>query len=180
MRSSTSCRPCRGSPTRVRVGTPQPRRLSGTSRTRCGLSSLPLGITVRGLHFGAADTDIMAGFDGPKLDLAVAAGASRDGVERDAADVVVDDWSAAVKASLSHVRDVLRAVRMTHAQPNVGRQMGSWEAETLAHRPVLSIKLRPINGLKSRLRDRDRDSRRHRTPPLDWGAASFRPANFGA
>lgn len=59
------------------------------------------GITVQGLHLGAADTDIMAGFDGPKLDPVVAARASLDGVERDLAEVVVDDWSAAVKASLA-------------------------------------------------------------------------------
>lgn len=37
------------------------------------------GITVQGLHLGAADTDIMAGVDGPKLDPAVAARTSIDG-----------------------------------------------------------------------------------------------------
>jgi NAD(P)-dependent dehydrogenase (short-subunit alcohol dehydrogenase family) len=58
-------------------------------------------ITVQGLHLGAADTDIMADFDGPKLDPIIAARASLDGVERDEAEVVVDDWSAMVKASLA-------------------------------------------------------------------------------
>ncbi|OII14875.1 SDR family oxidoreductase [Curtobacterium sp. MCBA15_008] len=60
------------------------------------------GISVQGLHLGAADTDIMAGYDGPMVDPADVARASLDGVERDAAEVVVDDWSALVKASLAH------------------------------------------------------------------------------
>jgi NAD(P)-dependent dehydrogenase (short-subunit alcohol dehydrogenase family) len=60
------------------------------------------GITVQGLHLGAADTDIMTGFDGPKLDPAVAVSASLDGIQQGLAEVVVDEWSAAVKASLAH------------------------------------------------------------------------------
>ena len=60
------------------------------------------GISVQGLHLGAADTDIMAGYEGPMVDPAEVARASLDGVERDAAEVVVDDWSALVKASLAH------------------------------------------------------------------------------
>ena len=60
------------------------------------------GISVQGLHLGAADTDIMAGYEGPMIDPAAVARASLDGVERDAAEVVVDDWSALVKASLAH------------------------------------------------------------------------------
>jgi len=59
------------------------------------------GITVQGLHLGAADTDIMAGYEGPMIDPAEVARAALDGVERGAAEVVVDDWSAAVKASLA-------------------------------------------------------------------------------
>jgi NAD(P)-dependent dehydrogenase (short-subunit alcohol dehydrogenase family) len=43
------------------------------------------GTLVQGVHLGAADTDIMAGYDGPKID-------PRD---------VVDDWSRMVKDSLS-------------------------------------------------------------------------------
>jgi NAD(P)-dependent dehydrogenase (short-subunit alcohol dehydrogenase family) len=60
------------------------------------------GISVQGLHLGAADTDIMAGYDGPMIDPAEVAKASLEGVERDAAEVVVDEWSALVKASLAH------------------------------------------------------------------------------
>ena len=60
------------------------------------------GVSVQGLHLGAADTDIMAGYEGPMVDPAEVARASLDGVERDAAEVVVDEWSALVKASLAH------------------------------------------------------------------------------
>lgn len=60
------------------------------------------GVSVQGLHLGAADTDLMAGYEGPMVDPADVARASLDGVERDAAEVVVDDWSALVKASLAH------------------------------------------------------------------------------
>ncbi|TCU49998.1 SDR family oxidoreductase [Curtobacterium sp. PhB146] len=59
------------------------------------------GISVQGLHLGAADTDMMDGYEGPKVDPADVARAALDGVERGAAEVVVDEWSSAVKASLS-------------------------------------------------------------------------------
>ncbi|OIH95530.1 SDR family oxidoreductase [Curtobacterium sp. MCBA15_001] len=59
------------------------------------------GVTVQGLHLGAADTDIMAGYEGSMVDPLDVAKASLDGVERDALEVVVDDWSAMVKASLA-------------------------------------------------------------------------------
>lgn len=59
------------------------------------------GVAVQGLHLGAADTDMMAGYEGPKVDPAEVARRSLDGVERGAAEVVVDDWSAGVKASLA-------------------------------------------------------------------------------
>ncbi|MBF4608203.1 SDR family oxidoreductase [Curtobacterium sp. VKM Ac-1393] len=59
------------------------------------------GISVQGLHLGAADTDMMAGYEGPKVDPADVVRAALDGVERDAAEVVVDEWSRGVKASLS-------------------------------------------------------------------------------
>ncbi len=59
------------------------------------------GVSVQGLHLGAADTDMMAGYEGPKVDPAEVARLSLDGVERGAAEVVVDDWSAGVKASLA-------------------------------------------------------------------------------
>ncbi|MBF4603390.1 SDR family oxidoreductase [Curtobacterium sp. VKM Ac-2884] len=59
------------------------------------------GISVQGLHLGAADTDMMDGYEGPKVDPADVARAALDGVEQGAAEVVVDEWSSAVKASLS-------------------------------------------------------------------------------
>lgn len=59
------------------------------------------GISVQGLHLGAAGTDMMDGYEGPKVDPADVARAALDGVERGAAEVVVDDWSRMVKASLA-------------------------------------------------------------------------------
>lgn len=59
------------------------------------------GISVQGLHLGAADTDMMDGYEGPKVDPADVARAALDGVERGAAEVVVDDWSRMVKAALA-------------------------------------------------------------------------------
>ncbi|NII39896.1 NAD(P)-dependent dehydrogenase (short-subunit alcohol dehydrogenase family) [Curtobacterium flaccumfaciens] len=59
------------------------------------------GVTVQGLHLGAADTDMMAGYDGPMTDPAEVVRAALDGVERDATEVLVDDWSRVVKASLA-------------------------------------------------------------------------------
>ncbi|WP_144711652.1 SDR family oxidoreductase [Curtobacterium pusillum] len=67
------------------------------------------GVSVQGLHLGAADTDMMAGYDGPKVDPADVARASLDGVERDAAEVVVDEWSAMVKASLADAPEAFYA-----------------------------------------------------------------------
>ncbi|MFJ3379270.1 SDR family oxidoreductase [Curtobacterium sp. NPDC090217] len=65
------------------------------------LELVPRGVTVQGLHLGAADTDIMAGYEGQMIDPMEVAIASLDGVQRDAAEVVVDEWSALVKASLA-------------------------------------------------------------------------------
>lgn len=59
------------------------------------------GISVQGLHLGAADTDMMGDYDGPKTDPTDVARAALDGVERGTAEVVVDDWSRMVKASLA-------------------------------------------------------------------------------
>jgi NAD(P)-dependent dehydrogenase (short-subunit alcohol dehydrogenase family) len=59
------------------------------------------GVTVQGLHLGAADTDMMAGYDGPMTDPSEVARASLDGVQAGAAEVLVDDWSRMVKASLA-------------------------------------------------------------------------------
>ncbi len=58
------------------------------------------GIAVQGLHLGAADTDIMAGSEGSMVDPADVARASLDGVEQGVAEVLVDEWSRGVKASL--------------------------------------------------------------------------------
>ena len=59
------------------------------------------GISVQGLHLGAADTDMMGDYDGPKTDPTDVARAALDGVEHGAAEVLVDDWSRMVKASLA-------------------------------------------------------------------------------
>ncbi|MFR9724720.1 SDR family oxidoreductase [Streptomyces sp. MS19] len=58
---------------------------------------------VTGVVLGAADTDMMAGaaYDGPLTDPADVARAVLDGVERGRVEVVVDEWSAHVKASLA-------------------------------------------------------------------------------
>ena len=66
------------------------------------LELAPKEVSVQGLHLGAADTDIMAGYEGPMVDPADVARASLDGVEQGVAEVVVDDWSAMVKASLAN------------------------------------------------------------------------------
>ncbi len=69
-----------------------------TNAVRLELASA--GITVQGLHLGAADTDIMAGYEGSMVDPADVARASLDGVEAGVAEVLVDEWSRGVKASL--------------------------------------------------------------------------------
>ncbi|MFI7278169.1 SDR family oxidoreductase [Streptomyces sp. NPDC049879] len=58
---------------------------------------------VTGVVLGAADTDMMAGaaYDGPLTDPADVARAVLDGVEQGRVEVVVDEWSAHVKASLA-------------------------------------------------------------------------------
>lgn len=59
------------------------------------------GTLVTGLHLGAADTDMMAGYDGPKLDPADVARVALEGVQAGKLEVIADDWSAHVKASLA-------------------------------------------------------------------------------
>lgn len=56
---------------------------------------------VQGVHLGAADTDMMAGHDVPKIDPADVARASLDGVRSGAIEVLVDDTSRFVKAALA-------------------------------------------------------------------------------
>jgi NAD(P)-dependent dehydrogenase (short-subunit alcohol dehydrogenase family) len=57
---------------------------------------------VVGVHLGAADTDMMAGYDGPMTAPREVAAAALDGVASDAIEVLVDDWSRLVKASLAN------------------------------------------------------------------------------
>lgn len=56
---------------------------------------------VQGVFLGAADTDISAGYDGPKIDAREVPRRSLAGLETEQIEVVVDEWSAMVKASLS-------------------------------------------------------------------------------
>ena len=59
------------------------------------------GTQVTGVHVGAVDTDLMAGYDGAMADPADVVRIVLDGLEADQMEVVVDDWSAMVKATLS-------------------------------------------------------------------------------
>ncbi|WP_199439960.1 SDR family oxidoreductase [Umezawaea beigongshangensis] len=59
------------------------------------------GTLVTGVHLGAADTDIMAGYEGDKIDPADAARAALDGVEAGRLEVLVDEWSATIKSTLA-------------------------------------------------------------------------------
>jgi len=59
------------------------------------------GTLVTGLLLGAADTDMMAGFDIDKTDPAVIARRALDGIETGAIEVVADEATAEVKAALS-------------------------------------------------------------------------------
>ncbi|QNN82514.1 SDR family oxidoreductase [Brachybacterium sp. Z12] len=59
------------------------------------------GTLVQGVHLGAADTDISAGYDGPKIAAREVPRCSLDALTAGQIEVVVDDWSAMVKASLS-------------------------------------------------------------------------------
>jgi len=59
------------------------------------------GTLVQGVLLGAADTDISAGYDGPKIDAREVPRRSLDGVAEGAIEVIVDDWTAMVKESLA-------------------------------------------------------------------------------
>ena len=56
---------------------------------------------VVGLHLGGADTDMMAGYDGPLLRPVDVVTAALDGLADGAVEVLVDDWSRTVKAGLA-------------------------------------------------------------------------------
>jgi NAD(P)-dependent dehydrogenase (short-subunit alcohol dehydrogenase family) len=59
------------------------------------------GTLVTGLLLGAADTDMMAGFDFEKTHPAVIARLALDGIEAGALEIVADDATAEVKAALA-------------------------------------------------------------------------------
>jgi NAD(P)-dependent dehydrogenase (short-subunit alcohol dehydrogenase family) len=59
------------------------------------------GTLVQGVHLGAADTDIMAGYDGPMIDPRDVPRAALDGLVKGSIEVVVDETAAMVKASLA-------------------------------------------------------------------------------
>lgn len=69
------------------------------------------GTQVTGLHLGAADTDLTAGYEGEKADPAEIVRAALDGFEAGDYEVVADAWSAHVKASLAD------DPRLFYAQP---------------------------------------------------------------
>ncbi|WCN84042.1 SDR family oxidoreductase [Micromonospora sp. LH3U1] len=60
------------------------------------------GTLVTGLHLGSADTDMSAGYDGEKVDPADVVRAALDGIEAGRIEVLADEWSAYVKASLAN------------------------------------------------------------------------------
>jgi NAD(P)-dependent dehydrogenase (short-subunit alcohol dehydrogenase family) len=59
------------------------------------------GTLVTSVHLGSAETDMTRDYDGPKIDPADAARAALDGVVAGRIEVVVDDWSEMIKASLA-------------------------------------------------------------------------------
>ena len=59
------------------------------------------GTQVTGFHLGPADTEMLAGVDGDKLDPAVAVRMALDGLEAAALEVLADEQSEHVKAALS-------------------------------------------------------------------------------
>ncbi|RIX30870.1 SDR family oxidoreductase [Amnibacterium setariae] len=59
------------------------------------------GTLVQGVLLGAAETDITAGYDGPMIDPRDVPRASLDALGSDAIEVIVDDWTAMVKQSVS-------------------------------------------------------------------------------
>ncbi|MCL3862145.1 SDR family oxidoreductase [Actinotalea sp. K2] len=59
------------------------------------------GTQVTSVHLGLADTDMARAIQGPKTDPAVVARMTLDAVEAGDLEVVVDDWSAMIKASLA-------------------------------------------------------------------------------
>ena len=59
------------------------------------------GTQVAGLHLGLADTDMAAGLSGDKIAPVALADIALDGIEAGAAEILADDWSRFIKASLA-------------------------------------------------------------------------------
>ncbi|MGP3533764.1 SDR family oxidoreductase [Microbacterium sp. RD1] len=59
------------------------------------------GTLVQGVLLGAADTDIMAGYEGPMIPPRQVAQSSLDGLADGAIEVLVDDWTTWVNASVA-------------------------------------------------------------------------------
>ncbi|WP_426186649.1 SDR family oxidoreductase [Microbacterium sp. TWP3-1-2b2] len=59
------------------------------------------GTLVQGVLLGAADTEIAAGYDGPKIDPRDVPRLSLDGLTEGSIEVIVDDWTAMVKGALA-------------------------------------------------------------------------------
>jgi NAD(P)-dependent dehydrogenase (short-subunit alcohol dehydrogenase family) len=70
-----------------------------TNAVRLELASQ--GTLVQGVLLGAADTDITAAWDGPKIDPRDVPRSSFDGLAAGEIEVVVDDWTAMVKTALA-------------------------------------------------------------------------------
>lgn len=60
------------------------------------------GTLVTGVHLGSADTDMSATYEGDKIDPADVARAALDGVQAGKLEVLVDDWSRMIKATLAN------------------------------------------------------------------------------
>ncbi|MCA2211909.1 SDR family oxidoreductase [Jidongwangia harbinensis] len=56
---------------------------------------------VTAVHAGAVDTDMSAGYDGPKGDPAAVVRAALDGLEENRFEVVADEWSGFIKSTLA-------------------------------------------------------------------------------
>ncbi|QII00368.1 SDR family oxidoreductase [Rhodococcoides fascians A21d2] len=65
------------------------------------LELAPQGTFVQGVLLGAADTDIAAGYDGPKIDPRTVPRAALDGLAAGSTEIIVDEWTAMVKSSLA-------------------------------------------------------------------------------
>ncbi len=65
------------------------------------LELAPQGTFVQGVLLGAADTDIAAGYDGPKIDPRTVPRAAFDGLAEGSIEIIVDEWTAMVKSSLA-------------------------------------------------------------------------------